>query len=267
MFLNAGAIRRMGPNRLWTEAARRAAGSGVASIRVDLEAIGDADGDAAELHDVRELYRERYVEQATAAIDALRERAGVERVVLVGLCSGAFWAFHAAMQDDRVAAAVMLNPRLLFWDEFATEGRAARRVRAGLGSPRDWIRLLRGHFALRDLVGFARDALRTAVRALRARRSGPASEEPPTPDRAADAFDRLARRDVRMTFAFSGREPLAGELAELDVARRWPNVAVEPLPGEIHTLRPPSAQRAAHAVIDAVLAEELSRAELAPSRA
>ena len=45
VFLNAGAVRRIGPNRLWVEAARRWARAGVPSVRMDLEGIGDADGD------------------------------------------------------------------------------------------------------------------------------------------------------------------------------------------------------------------------------
>ena len=41
IFLNAGAVRRIGPNRLWVEAARRAAAEGLPTLRVDLEGIGD----------------------------------------------------------------------------------------------------------------------------------------------------------------------------------------------------------------------------------
>ena len=45
ILFNAGAIRRIGPNRMWTEAARRWAAAGVAVIRLDIEGIGDAGGE------------------------------------------------------------------------------------------------------------------------------------------------------------------------------------------------------------------------------
>ena len=46
VWLNAGPQRRIGPNRMWVETARRWAALGVPSVRVDLAAIGDADGDS-----------------------------------------------------------------------------------------------------------------------------------------------------------------------------------------------------------------------------
>ena len=45
VFLNAGAVRRIGPNRMWVEAARRWAARGIPTLRVDLGGIGDSDGD------------------------------------------------------------------------------------------------------------------------------------------------------------------------------------------------------------------------------
>ena len=45
VFLNAGEVRHIGPNRNWVEHARRWAARGVPSVRVDLEGIGEADGE------------------------------------------------------------------------------------------------------------------------------------------------------------------------------------------------------------------------------
>ena len=45
-------------------------------------------------------------------------RAGLpDRFLLAGLCSGAFWAFETAVVDQRVQSIVMLNPRLLAFEE------------------------------------------------------------------------------------------------------------------------------------------------------
>ncbi len=48
VLLNAGPQRRMGPNRMWVQTARRWAARGVPALRVDMAAIGDSDGDSAE---------------------------------------------------------------------------------------------------------------------------------------------------------------------------------------------------------------------------
>ena len=53
VWLNAGPQRRTGPNRMWVETARRWAARGVPCMRLDLAAIGDAEGDSAALLDVR----------------------------------------------------------------------------------------------------------------------------------------------------------------------------------------------------------------------
>jgi alpha-beta hydrolase superfamily lysophospholipase len=115
VMLNAGAVRHIGPNRMWVEAARRWATRGVTTLRLDLEGLGDADGDADRATELRAFYDLQRVEQIRAALDAMQARGGHDRFVLAGLCSGAYWAFHGALQDDRVTAAFMLNPRIIFW--------------------------------------------------------------------------------------------------------------------------------------------------------
>ena len=56
VFLNAGAVRRIGPHRLWVDTARRWALRGIPSLRLDLGGIGDSDGDSASLANVAEFY-------------------------------------------------------------------------------------------------------------------------------------------------------------------------------------------------------------------
>ena len=117
VFLNAGAVRRIGPHRLWVDTARRWALRGIPSLRLDLGGIGDSDGDSASLANVAEFYEARYTDQVRAALDQLEQERIGERFVVVGLCSGSSWAFQAALADQRIAAAFMINPRILYWDE------------------------------------------------------------------------------------------------------------------------------------------------------
>jgi pimeloyl-ACP methyl ester carboxylesterase len=260
VLLNAGAIRRVGPNRMWVEAARRWAALGVPSLRLDIEGIGDAGGDPERLADLAELYTPGLVDQVCAALDALENRGVSRRFVLAGLCSGAYWAFHAALRDERVLAAFMLNPRALYWDESLEASRALRR---GVLRTSSWHKLLRGQVPLGrmwDLVYRAPFALpRRALARRSARRRGENELE--------QALDRLRDTGKVLRFVFSENEPLCEEL-ELDGylagLERWPNVSVEFIPGRIHTLRPVQAQLGAHEALDRALADMLERA--APAR-
>ena len=71
VMLNAGAIRRIGPNRMWVEAARRWAERGVSSLRLDVEAIGEADGAVSPYADDNALYVDALIPQVQAAIAVL----------------------------------------------------------------------------------------------------------------------------------------------------------------------------------------------------
>lgn len=264
VLLNAGAIRHVGPNRMWVEAARRWACRGVCTLRLDLEGIGDAEGSHQRLTDLAELYTQSLVDQVRAALDALELRGLPGRFVLGGLCSGAYWSFHAALRDERALAAFMLNPQAIFWDESLEARRALRR---GVMRSSSWRRVLRGQVPMelvrervRDLVLHAPVALpRRALARRAARRRGENELE--------QALDRLRDTGKALRFVFSGNEPLHEEL-ELEgyLARleRWPNATVELIPGRIHTLRPLQSQQAAHEALDRALADMLLRTGHAP---
>lgn len=149
VFLNAGAIRRIGPNRLYVELARSWANRGLTSLRVDLSGVGDSDGQEPT---GSRLYEMALVSQARSAIRFLREERGCERVTLLGLCSGAFVAFHTALADDAVDATLLVNPQLFLWTEGAslevrrrTNYQASLHYRQSLLRRESWAKLLRGN--------------------------------------------------------------------------------------------------------------------------
>lgn len=252
VLLNAGAIRRVGPNRMWVQAARRWASIGIPTVRLDVEGIGDADGDGERLDDLAELYETGLLGQVRDTLDELQARGLGERFVLGGLCSGACWAFHCALADPRVVGALMLNPRALFWHpSLETE----RELRRGVLRTSSWRKVLRGDVPLKRLAEVAAKAPGAPVqlgwRAFMRRRTRRADA-----DRLALAFDSLRDAGKPLLFLFSGDEPLHEELTRdgyLAGASRWPNLRFEELPGTDHTLRPIRAQREAHQKLDAAL--------------
>lgn len=111
LFIAAGLSVHSGWGRQATRIARTLAVSGVPSLRVDLAGIGDSpdrpDGTSPIFavdawHDLRH------------AIDHL-DAQGAGPVVLLGMCSGAYAAFHAAYHDDRVAGVVLANLPCFDW--------------------------------------------------------------------------------------------------------------------------------------------------------
>ena len=156
LVLNTGMTHRVGNARLGTRLARRLAGSGVATLRLDTAGIGDSLPDAGRPGLL--VYNLAVVADVVTAIDWL-ERQGHAGVVLVGVCSGAYLALHAARADPRVRGAVLVNLQCFSWQEggsLQVQGLQGRRP-AGfylLAALRreGWRRLLRGEVRLAALA-------------------------------------------------------------------------------------------------------------------
>lgn len=256
VLLNAGAVRRVGPNRMWVEAARRWARRGVPVLRLDVAGIGDSDGDASRYARDAGLYAPGLVPQVLAALDALERSRVAHRFVVGGLCAGAYWAFHAALQDDRVVSAVMINPAALIWNE---DLGAARDLRALVNQPFSLARLRRAatperrRAVARWLLGTPR-RLRDRVSARG--RAGTGCD--------ADidvSIDRFLHSGKRALMLFSDHEPLETELTRsgrMGRLRGAETVALEQIAVRDHTLRPAWAQARAHEALDRALERELA---------
>ena len=267
VFFNAGGVRNTGPNRMWTERARAWAGRGVASVRIDLEMIGEGGGDPDGIPPGNPFFDERFAVQAEAVLAQLRERGRAERFLLVGLCSGGYFAFQTAQRAAAVEAAVLVNPWTLVWYPELEDEREARKATRVV--QRHWIaKLFKGEVAWSKLAALAKSMLADAGRRVR----GIGRARRIRRRRRAEldaALDRLRDADIRLTLAFSEQEPLREELADLDFAaelRRWPNVTVTELPGADHTLRPYGAQRALAELLDSELELALAAPETAQNR-
>lgn len=104
VFLNAGMVHRVGPNRLHVRLARELAARGFTSLRFDLSGIGDSPArtDGSSLHDAG-------LRDVRDALGFVANEHGASTFVLVGLCSGADLAFRAALTDERVVGGVLID--------------------------------------------------------------------------------------------------------------------------------------------------------------
>jgi pimeloyl-ACP methyl ester carboxylesterase len=259
VFLNAGAIRRSGPGRLWTTYARSWAMRGLRSVRLDLSGIGDSDGDPAQdelaSREVGRLYVTDFADDVSTAVRWIERRAEAPHVALLGLCSGAYWSMHTALSRGGVKLVVLVNPAVLFWDEHVSPMHALGLAGRLLRSPRRWHRvLMRG----------ARVHGREAVRGATLRALGRVDEGWHARSIRA-ALERLAEKDVSMLMVFSDghagllyleRHLGPGYAAELESH----GVSLEIVPGADHTFRPVGT----HGLLRAAVEHHLERTGFLP---
>jgi hypothetical protein len=100
VLLNAGAVHRQGPFRLYVHLARRLAALGFSSLRFDQPGIGDS-LQAAE-RPLREIVGE--------VLDQLQAHTGCERFVIGGICSAADAGWQQALSDPRISGLLLLDP-------------------------------------------------------------------------------------------------------------------------------------------------------------
>lgn len=246
LYLNAGGVRHTGPNRMWVESARRWAARGVTSLRLDLQGIGESDGE--QVIDVPSLYRETFIEQIAIAIERLREYTGATRFGTIGLCSGACWAFHAAARIAEVDSAILVNPSLLWWDASADRRRILGPLAPGFTGWAEWSRVIRGGIERGNFHGAAR---KITEKFGWTRREGTGYLQ--LGFRNMDhAWASLERNKKRVTLVFREGEPL---LAEMEASRQLPPLKnswtrLVRIPNGGHTLRPLWAQKIVHDLID-----------------
>ena len=138
---------RGGLGRESVEAARKLALAGVASVRFDDENTGDSYPDLPEGQEI--LYSDASIQNLERIIDfACRKFEGP--LTLVGRCSSAYAAFHAAARDERVNQLVLVNQLKFIWDKDIPNElknmmtRSAGEYKKRLADPQIVRRILRG---------------------------------------------------------------------------------------------------------------------------
>ena len=211
ILFNAGAVHHVGPNRTTVEIARALAANGIASLRFDLETLGDSVLDDA--------WRENYPYPRTAMRDVAnvfeyaRDALGYERVVAAGLCSGAHMSFHAALdaRHDMLDEAILINPLVYYWVEgmsldTSTKFEDMAAYRQSMRDPARWKKLFRGEVNLKRLfevlagtaVGMVKPRIDTLHEVLFPRHGG---------TRLSRDLRRLMHMKRPVTFVIGDRDP------------------------------------------------------------
>ena len=257
VWLNGGALRHTGPNRAWVEAARRWAARGVATVRVDLGGIGDSEGQEGCVTNP-DLYAPLRTRETLAIVEQLSERGLPDRYVLGGLCSGAYWSLHAALEDERIAGMLLINLYAFAWSEALVAERDTAEsltVLRGYG----WRRLAHGDVTMRHVRAVA-----SSLRPTRVRASASHPVERGQSAQIEQVLDTLRDRGTEALMLFSRGEGLYDQLRRqgvLDAGERWPNLVFEEIPSRDHMFRALWLQRRVHASLDRALERVIARFE------
>jgi alpha-beta hydrolase superfamily lysophospholipase len=170
LLLNNAAGNRTGPNAMYTSLARDLASDGsAATFRIDLAGIGDSA--LPEGRPPHHCYALDPLDDVRAAMAKLRG-FGFEEIVVGGLCSGAYLAWHAALSLDGVSGLVLVNPQTFSWtdgDITAVDPLGVQyetqHYQESVKSGDKWLKLLRGQVDLRYVAGVMTRAAAIAARA------------------------------------------------------------------------------------------------------
>ncbi|MCB1542557.1 MAG: hypothetical protein KDJ25_17425 [Rhodoblastus sp.] len=262
VFLNSGGVYHIGWARMFVDMARHLAESGVASLRMDMSGVGDSLSPLGP--DRAPLFDRSLTQDVEAAIDWLYSR-GVGEVSLFGACSGAYQAFHAAIQDRRVTKIALVNQScFVYGPTYAMQIEAWRRTKAAdvtmklasaegqtSAEPKGARALL---FALAKKVVKA-GLVHATDAAFAIRRLAPGLNP------VERWFGELAARGAQTLLIYSENDPGLSEL-ERHLGERGraaaplPGVRTTTIPDSDHELTPQAARKALSAALDAFVAEQ-----------
>lgn len=207
ILLPGGSVPRTSATRMYVPLARRLATRGLTVFRMDVSGIGDSLA-APNVPD-NDAYTPALLSDVKAAMDIVTTPSSEQPIHLLGLCSGAYAGFATALDTPQVAGITLINPLVFHLSEGMSldtpsvrHFRDAAHYRAGLLSPRTWLRLLRGQVNVRR-------AAATLLRQLRLRLGPRRPKDRGTLDegRLAGDLRRLAQRNVAMGVVFSHGDP------------------------------------------------------------
>jgi pimeloyl-ACP methyl ester carboxylesterase len=216
LVVNTGANPRSGNSRGHVGLSRWLAEHGIVSLRMDGSGIGDA---AAETGAYGQPYAEQGTRDVIAGVDFLASHYR-RRIIVFGMCSGAYHAFHAAVRDDRINGLILVNLQKFVWqDGESLTVRQHRTLRPTGFYARNilcadvWRRLVTGRI---NVTGIA------ATLASRALRQLAAFMDPVVAKMHGETRVGMVRRQVRelaarsvpVLYVLSGNDPGHDEVAE-----------------------------------------------------
>jgi alpha-beta hydrolase superfamily lysophospholipase len=190
LLTNSGVIPRSGPHRMNVHLARRLAKLGVASIRFDLSGLGDTQRPPGTAY-----VGEQWIADTRDVMNFAQVQFSCQRFAMIGFCSGAYVAYKTALQDERLAAAVL-------WDLYAYPTMQSR------------LRTLAYRLHRTGVMGAVAKLTAKLKQNISAQPSAEeqqtfASASSPSAQEYADDLNTLSARGMALIILHSGGEPMS----------------------------------------------------------
>ncbi|MBB5441230.1 pimeloyl-ACP methyl ester carboxylesterase [Pedobacter sp. AK017] len=141
VFINAGLIHRVGPNRIYVKLARQLAARGHHVFRFDYNGRGDSLLNSDQQGDT----------DIPIVLNYLEKKLKRKEFILAGMCSGAEASYHSATADGRVKGIIMINGTGLSSSDYLTLHTRAvnliqmRYYKDALLRPAKWLEVLKSN--------------------------------------------------------------------------------------------------------------------------
>jgi alpha-beta hydrolase superfamily lysophospholipase len=157
-LLNVGANTHVGPHRMNVELARWFSGLGYRTFRFDVAGLGESPARPGDREN--RIYTKDSVADVRSAMTFVEKVRSADRFVLIGLCSGAYLAFHTTIEDARVKCQILLSSYAFEWHEGDPVSpkprepfRSTRFYARALLDRHVWLRAARGDVAVWQIAG------------------------------------------------------------------------------------------------------------------
>lgn len=168
ILMNTGGDHHVGPHRMYAPLVRRWGVMGFTTLRIDISGLGESPARPGQSEAV--AYPPNALDDLHAALEYMRTR-GIDRVIVMGVCSGAYYSVHAARAGIPIAGNIAVNPPL-YWspgrpleeDTYWTQYES-KRVGRALFSPAKWVRLFSGKVDFRATLRLLFEQSRNLSRA------------------------------------------------------------------------------------------------------
>jgi len=216
LLLNAGAVHRVGPSRNYIYIARQLLSLGFNVMRMDFLGLGDS------IHPDISRENNPYTPEALnnihAAMQYLKDSQHGTEVILMGVCSGAYASFQAALQLEEMSIREIapINPLTFYWKEGMSLDVPAlehhwnwNRYASNMKKQDAWIKLLKGKINIKDILvtifsraldkarTFNRSSLNSIKRLLGGKRLEDLNYD----------INKLHAQGIKMSFFFSDLDP------------------------------------------------------------